>query len=64
MVSGAASLIGAPGEVKSWGAGHGFVHAQGESWQARSEAALIPGQAVRVTGRDGLTLLVEPDPPA
>lgn len=64
VVTGAASLIGAAGEVKSWGAGHGFVHAQGESWQARSEAALIPGQAVRVTGRDGLTLLVEPDPSA
>ena len=64
VVTGAASLIGAAGKVKSWGAGHGFVHAQGESWQARSEAPLIPGQAVRVTGRDGLTLLVEPDPSA
>lgn len=64
VVTGAASLIGAAGKVKSWSAGRGFVHAQGESWQARSEAALIPGQAVRVTGRDGLTLIVEPDPSA
>ena len=33
---------------------------QGERWRARATAVLQSGQVIRVIGRDGLTLLVEP----
>ena len=62
VVTGAQSLSHASGEVRHWDAGEGWVHTQGEDWQARSPAALAPGQKVRVTGRDGLILIVEPAP--
>lgn len=52
------------GEVLRWEGDRGEVHVHGENWQARTAGppgqALTPGQAVRVTGRDGLVLLVEP----
>lgn len=57
---GPATLIGAGGRVVSWSDGHGLVEAQGEEWQARSAASLVPGQVVRVVGRDGIGLHVEP----
>jgi membrane-bound ClpP family serine protease len=31
----------------------------GELWSARSESEILQGSRVRVTGRDGLVLLVE-----
>lgn len=52
------TLIGARGEV----AGDGLVRVDGELWQARSPAALSPGERVRIVGRDELVLHVEPDP--
>ena len=33
----------------------------GELWRARCESGADPGVTVRVVGRDGLTLLVEPE---
>jgi membrane-bound ClpP family serine protease len=33
---------------------------QGERWHARAVQSLQSGQTIRVIGRDGLTLLVEP----
>lgn len=52
------------GVVLYWEGDRGEVHVHGENWQARaaglSGCALMPGQAVRVTGRDGLILTVEP----
>ena len=37
----------------------GTVHLRGESWSGRAIAGTIPrGAGVRVTGRDGLTILV------
>lgn len=60
VTTGAQALSHAVGEVRDWQAGQGLVHAQGEDWQARSATPLAPGQKVRVTGRDGLTLIVEP----
>ena len=48
------------GEVLWWQGNRGEVHVHGENWQARAEGPLTPGQAVRVTGRDGLVLIVEP----
>lgn len=63
VTTGAESLLRATGVVQSWAGGEGYVHAQGEDWHARSAAPLVPGQAVHVAGRDGLTLIVEPDNP-
>jgi membrane-bound serine protease (ClpP class) len=60
VTTGAQALSHAVGEVRDWQAGQGLVHTQGEDWQARSATPLAPGQKVRVTGRDGLTLIVEP----
>jgi len=64
VTTGQAALLNAKGVVQSWAGGEGYVHAQGEDWHARSAAPLVPGQAVHVAGRDGLTLIVEPDNPA
>lgn len=52
---GAETLIGARGEAVD-GA---LVRVDGELWQVRTDAALAPGEAVRVVGRDGLVLEVE-----
>ncbi|MBZ0325376.1 MAG: hypothetical protein K8F57_04195 [Alphaproteobacteria bacterium] len=41
-----------------WADGAGHVWAEGERWSARGASDLKPGQTVRVTGMDGLTLLV------
>ena len=61
VVSGAASLIGSPGRiVDGWTGQHGDVLVQGERWHARAVQSLQSGQTIRVIGRDGLTLLVEP----
>jgi membrane-bound serine protease (ClpP class) len=59
VVTGPAALAGAEGRVVSWSGPRGVVRLQGEDWQARSDATLVPGQAVRVLGRDGLRLDVE-----
>ena len=48
-------MVGERGEVTE----DGWVRVQGELWQARGAARLEPGQAVHVTGVDGLTLIVE-----
>ena len=57
---GAETLIGAVGSVVTDCAPTGTVRVRGEVWQARSEVPAPAGQDVRVTSRDGLTLLVEP----
>ena len=59
---GPTTLVGAPGRVVSWSGGRGLVQAQGEDWQARGPQALSPGQRVRVTAREGIALIVEPEP--
>lgn len=57
---GAETLIGASGRTLRDCRPTGTVRVRGEVWQARCESGANAGQAVRVTGRDGLTLLVEP----
>ena len=61
-VSGSEGLIGANGRAQ--GAigpdAEGYVNLHGELWRATSSLAVEAGQAVRVIGRNGLTLLVEP----
>lgn len=61
VVSGREQLIGSAGEVLDTGAGVIFARVEGEMWQVRSAAPLAPGQRVRVTGMEGLTLDVVPD---
>lgn len=59
---GPSTLLGAAGRVVSWSGERGLVRLQGEDWQARAPTPLAPGQLVRVAGRDGLALIVEPEP--
>jgi membrane-bound serine protease (ClpP class) len=56
---GAETLIGAGGRTLTECRPSGTVRVRGEVWQARCETGAAVGQAVRVTGRDGLTLVVE-----
>lgn len=58
VVSGAEEMIGAHGEVIDE---HGMVRVHSELWQARSAVPLHTGDKVRVSGREGLTLRVEPE---
>ncbi len=63
VVTGREELLGAAAEVievKEVGGREGRVRVHGESWTARSERALVPGQRVRIAQVDGLTLVVEP----
>jgi len=62
VVSGAEQLLSATGHAVGAFRGEGSVRLHGEIWTARSQVPVAAGQAVRVTGREGLTLLVEPMP--
>lgn len=59
-VSGGEALIGAHGTVEDWHEHSGHIHLAGETWAAQAATPLVPGEAVRVTSRHGLTLSVEP----
>ncbi len=61
VVSGKEELIGSTAEVVVDFDAEGTVHLHGENWHARTTAPLQRGQKARVTGRDGLTLLVTPE---
>ena len=52
-VSGTGTVIKAHGN-------EGLAHFNGENWQVRASVPLAAGQTVSATGRDGLTLFVEP----
>jgi membrane-bound serine protease (ClpP class) len=60
-ITGGESLIGAGGEAIDWGATAGRVRVNGEIWQAYCHSDLRPGMRIKVTGREGLVLIVEPD---
>ncbi len=60
VTTGREGLLGAGGTVREWADGRGTVLVHGEIWKAESPTALEPGQAVRVTGMDGLKLTVTP----
>jgi len=60
VVTGAEEVLGALGTAYESFSGRGIVLMHGETWQAESAVALSKGQAVRVTGRNGLLLTVEP----
>jgi membrane-bound serine protease (ClpP class) len=59
--TGAEEMIGSAGEVVSWTGDEGRIQVYGETWAARSTHGLAKGQKVRVVGRTGLTLVVEPN---
>ena len=58
--AGPETLIGARGVALGEIRPTGQVRVRGEIWAARSADPVSPGEAVRVTQRDGLTLAVEP----
>jgi len=62
IVSGREELAGGAGEVLADFTGEGWARVHGETWRVRSTVPLTQGQQVRVTGIDGLTLDVEPQP--
>lgn len=61
VVSGAEYLMGATGEAAEKFSERGWVHLHGERWQARTRAPLTRGERIKVVGREGLTLIVEPE---
>jgi len=58
--TGAEAMVGKRAEVLDACSPEGRVRVAGEIWNARSELPVLSGQAVRITGMDGLTLSVEP----
>ncbi|MDP8994605.1 MAG: nodulation protein NfeD [Pseudomonadota bacterium] len=64
VVSGREQMIGATGTVLDWEKGRGHVFVHGERWRATGVDRLDAGEAVRVSGLDGLTLTVEAAPAA
>jgi membrane-bound serine protease (ClpP class) len=59
--AGAETLIGSTAQVASECRPLGQVRVQGELWRARCDAGAAVGETVRIVGREGLTLLVEPE---
>jgi membrane-bound ClpP family serine protease len=57
---GVETLIGAIGRAVTDCRPAGTVRVRGDIWQAHSSTDIASGEAVRVHGRDKLTLLVEP----
>jgi len=53
-------LIGKEGETRTEVYLDGTVYVGGEEWTARSEDPIPAGMPVRVIGRDGLVVVVEP----
>ena len=64
VAAGAETLIGSRGTVVRALRPIGQVRVSGELWEATSKNGADPGEEVTVVGRDGLTLVVEPDAPA
>lgn len=59
--TGAEQMLSEHGTVIDWSNDRGHIRIRGEVWAARGTRPLAPGDAVRVTSRDGLVLVVEPD---
>lgn len=53
-------LIGKTGEARTDIRFDGTIYVNGEEWTARSEKLIRKGSMAKVTGREGLSLLVEP----
>lgn len=59
VTTGMAGMIGLYGKAQTAIAPEGTVFVRGELWRARSPMTIAPGEAVRVTDINGLTLNVE-----
>ena len=59
-VTGSEEMIGMRGEVVGWSDVRGSGRVHGEIWSARADQPLQVNEIVRVVGREGLTLIVEP----
>lgn len=57
--TGAEGMVGEIGEAVTDIGGKGKVHVLGELWDARAVRAIRKGERVTVTGREGMTLIVE-----
>ncbi|WJW76413.1 nodulation protein NfeD [Thiohalobacter sp. IOR34] len=62
VVTGQEEMVGSVAEVLEDFDERGRVRAHSELWQARTSTPLRKGQRVRITGMDGLTLWVVPEP--
>lgn len=60
QTTGAEEMIGMHGRVVSWDGSRGGVRVHGEIWSARAEMPIEVNDTVRVVGREGMTLIVEP----
>jgi len=60
VVSGRERIVGATGEIVEDTGRETYARIEGEVWEVRSTGPLNRGEIVRVTGMDGLVLLVEP----
>ena len=60
VLSGSEELTGMSGEILESSAQGAWMRLRGERWRVQSDAPLHRGQRVRVTGRKGLVLQVEP----
>lgn len=58
LIGGAEKLLGTVAAVMPNDADRVWIH--GESWRVHADRPLHPGEPVRVVGRDGLTLFVQP----
>jgi membrane-bound serine protease (ClpP class) len=61
VVTGQEEMIGSRARVVDWQGCDGRVHVHGETWHARGPTGLAPGQEVRITAIEGLTIEVAPD---
>ncbi len=61
VVSGREQMLGATALAREDFQHEGQVRIQSEDWNARCPTPVSRGDRLRVTGMDGLTLLVEPD---
>ena len=57
---GGEAILRRPGRVEDWAGTEGWVIVDGERWRARAKQPLAPGDPVRVTGKEGLVLIVKP----
>lgn len=61
ITAGREAMIGRRAEVEDWAGMSGHVYVHGERWNATAATPLQPGQKVRITAIDGLTLDVAAD---
>jgi membrane-bound serine protease (ClpP class) len=59
VVTGSEEMVGLVGRVVEWNGATGAIRVHGEVWAASASRPLAPGDQVKVTGRNGLTLQVE-----